>query len=67
VICAKCRSVVTGETAAVGSPMCAGNGYPDDYLLLITCRSCGATHSIRMWQSESAALDDAEEEERRAA
>jgi hypothetical protein len=65
--CNRCHSVITGETAIVGKPMCASNGYPDDYILLISCKVCGATHGLRMWQSEEAALDDAEEEERRAA
>jgi hypothetical protein len=65
--CNGCRDELSGKSAIIGAPMCAASGYPDDYLLLVTCPRCGATHSIRMWQSEAAALDDAEEETRRAA
>ena len=65
-ICNRCHATITGETAVVGEPMCAAHGYEDDYLLLVTC-ACGATHSIRMWQSEEAALEDWLETERELA
>jgi hypothetical protein len=55
-----CGATLTGETAIIGEPMCAANGYPDDYLVLASCSTCSATHSIRMWQSEAGALESVE-------
>jgi hypothetical protein len=60
-----CGTDITGETAIVGEPMCATSGYEDDYLLLLTCPRCGATHSLRIWQSEAGAMEDAELERMR--
>lgn len=65
-ICPRCSNDLSGDTALIGEPMLAANGYPDDYILLVSC-PCGATLSIRIWQSEESAIEDAELESERDA
>ena len=59
-ICRCCAATMSGETAIIGTPYHAATGYPDDYILTVSC-PCGATHGLRIWQSERAALEDAAE------
>lgn len=62
-LCRKCGNQLSGETAHIGAPMCAASGYAHDYILIVTCKNCSATHGLRMWQSESSAVEDAEADE----
>jgi hypothetical protein len=64
-ICRVCGAHLSGETAHIGQPMCAASGYEDDYILIVSC-PCGATHGVRLWQSEESAVEDWLEDEREA-